>query len=315
MPMPAINARMALAPRGATLLENTNGSAPGLWLEHGAVAVVLLPGPPREMTPMAEAVIRDRLAPRSGGAGLFRRVLRITGRTESDVDTHAQPIYGPWTTAAIPISTTILASLGQIELHLTAQAASRAEADPALASAVAALVSELGPSVYSIDGRNLETVVGDLLRTEQLTIAVAESCTGGLLASRLTDVAGSSRYVERGFVCYSNRSKVELVGVPESLIAEHGAVSEPVAQAMAEGARQRAGTSVGIGITGIAGPDGGSVEKPVGTTAIAVTAGPSTEVRTFRFPGGREQVKFQATQAALNMLRLMLAPPSGTPTS
>ena len=191
-------------------------------------------------------------------------MLKVTGRTESDVDTHAQPVYGRWTTAPVPITTTILAVLGQIELHLTARAESRAEAEAALDAAVEELKAVLGPAVYSADGRNLEVVVGDLLREKHFTVAVAESCTGGLLASRLTDVPGSSAYVERGFVCYSNRSKVELLGVPEMLIAEHGAVSEPVAQAMAEGARARAGTNVGIGITGIAGPDGGTPAKPVG---------------------------------------------------
>ena len=139
-----------------------------------------------------------------------------------------------------------------------------------------------------------------------MTIAVAESCTGGLLASRLTDVPGSSDYVDRGVVCYSNRAKTELAGVPEALIAEHGAVSEPVARAMAEGIRARAGTNVGVGITGIAGPGGGTPEKPVGTVAIAVAVDDEIRVRTFQFLGGREMVKFQAAQSALNMMRLMV---------
>src|SRR5262249_10822289 len=137
-------------------------------------------------------------------------------------------------------------------------------------------------------------------------VAVAESCTGGLLASRLTDVPGSSDYVERGVVCYSNRSKVELTGVPEDLIVQHGAVSEPVAPAMAAGIRTRSQVDVGMGVTGIAGPSGGTAEKPVGTVAVAVLAGSEERVRTFQFIGGREQVKFQAAQAALNMLRLIL---------
>ncbi len=309
--MPAINRRQALAPRGAVLLENPNGSAPGLWIEHGGRAIVVLPGPPRELIPMMEAVIRDRLAP-GGGAGLFRRVLKITGRTESEVDTLVQPIYKGWRDADVPITTTILAVLGQIELHLTAQAAGRADADRALDAAVDALRAVLGPSLYSADGRSLEAVVGGMLRERALTVAVGESCTGGLLSSRLTDVPGSSAYVERGFVCYSNRSKTELLGVPEALIAEHGAVSEPVARAMAEGARARASTSVGLGVTGIAGPDGGTSEKPVGTVAIAVAAGDQVRVRTFQFPGGREQVKFQAAQAAMNMLRLTLEYPDSS---
>ena len=304
--MSEINRRQAMVPRGAALVDNPNGTAPGLWLEHGSTSIVLLPGPPREMTPMLETVIRDRLAPKAGGAGVFRRVLKITGRTESDVDAHVQPIYSRWLAQTVPISTTILAVAGQIELHLTAGAGSRAEADAVLAPAVLQLEGALGDAVYSVDGRTLEAVVGELLRAKQLTIAVAESCTGGLLASRLTDVPGSSDYVDRGAVCYSDRAKIEWLGVPESLIAEYGAVSEPVARAMAEGVRSRAGTKVGIGITGIAGPGGGTPQKPVGTVAISVLVGDADRGRTFQFVGGRELVKFQATQGALNMLRLIL---------
>jgi len=307
MTMPEINRRQAMVPRGATVLPNPNGTAPGLWLEKGSAAIVLLPGPPREMKPMLESVIAERLATRTGGAGLFRRVLKITGRAESDVDAHAQPVYGKWTAQAVPINTTILAVLGQIELHLTAQAMSRTDADGALDPAVRELQDALGPSVYSVDGRSLEAVVGDLLRERKLTIAVAESCTGGLLSSRLTDVPGSSDYVERGVVCYSNRAKTELAGVPEALIDEHGAVSEPVARAMAEGIRSRAGTNIGIGVTGIAGPGGGTPQKPVGTVAIAVAADEDVRVRTFQFIGPREMVKFQAAQSALNMTRVMVA--------
>jgi nicotinamide-nucleotide amidase len=306
MTMPDINRRQAMVPRGATVLANPNGTAPGLWIEHGKVRILVLPGPPREMTPMLAAVIQERLAPYSGARGLFRRVIKITGRPESDVDARAQPIYGRWTTQPVPITTTILAVLGQIELHLTAAAESRAEADVALDAAVLELQDAFGSSIFSADGRPLPRVVGDMLRSAHWTIAVAESCTGGLLASLLTDVPGSSDYVERGAVCYSNRAKIEWLGVPESLIAEHGAVSEPVAQSMAEGIRARAHTDAGIGVTGIAGPGGGTPEKPVGTVAIAVVAGGDTRVRTFQFIGEREQVKYQSAQAAMNMLRLML---------
>jgi nicotinamide-nucleotide amidase len=306
MTMPVINRRQGMVPKGAIVLPNPNGTAPGLYLEHGHATILLLPGPPREMKPMLEAVIHERLAPRTDGVGLFRRVLKITGRTESDVDSRAQPVYQGWLSQAVPISTTILAVLGQIELHLTARASSRAEAEAALDRAVGELQTVLGDSVYSVDGRPLEMIVGELLRMREMTIAVAESCTGGLLASRLTDVPGSSAYVDRGVVCYSNRSKVETLGIPERLIAEHGAVSEPVAQAMAEAIRRQAGSTAAVGITGIAGPGGGTPEKPVGTVAIAVSTARESCVRTFQFIGGREQVKFQATQAALNLLRLML---------
>ncbi len=163
-----------------------------------------------------------------------------------------------------------------------------------------------GAAVYSIDGRTLETVVGDLLRARRMTIAVAESCTGGLLASRLTDVPGSSDYVERGAVCYSNRAKVEMLGVPAELIETHGAVSEPIARAMAEGIRARAAVDVAVAVTGIAGPGGGSAQKPVGTVFIAAIVGDETRARAFQFLGGRDLVKFQAAQSALNMVRLML---------
>ena len=305
------NLRQALVPRGAIVLDNPHGTAPGLWLERGRTAIVLLPGPPREMTPMFDAAIRDRLAPRTGGAGLYRRVLKVVGRGESDVDAHAQPVYGKWTSQSVPISTTILAVLGQVELHLTAEAASRELAERALDAAVSELQEALGPAVYSTDGRPLEVVVGELLRARSLTVAVAESCTGGLLASRLTDVPGSSAYVDRAVVCYSNKAKTELAGVPAALIQEHGAVSEPVALAMAEGLCALAGTDIGIGVTGIAGPGGGLPGKPVGTVAIAVVLQGTARVRTFQLYGAREIVKAQAVQAAMNMLRLMLLKTDG----
>jgi nicotinamide-nucleotide amidase len=306
MTMPEINRRQAMVPQGAVVLPNPNGTAPGLWLESGRAGILLLPGPPREMTPMLEAVIADRLAAGQSGAGLFRRVLKITGRAESDVDAQVSPIYVKWSGLPSPISTTILAVLGQIELHLTVRAANAGEADLALGPAVRELQDALGAAVYSTDGQSLEAVVGALLREEALTIAAAESCTGGLLMSRLTDVPGSSAYVERGVICYSNRAKTELAGVPEALIREHGAVSEPVARSMAEGIRSRAGTNIGVGITGIAGPGGGTPEKPVGTVAVAVVGEQTSKVRTFRFVGGREMVKFQAAQSALNMTRLLI---------
>lgn len=210
--MPEINRRQAMVPRGAVPLPNVNGTAPGLWIEEGDRVVALLPGPPRELQPMFEREIRPRLAARRVGAGLYRRVLRITGRTESHVEEAAQPVYSQWRSATPPIATTILAAPGQVELHLRLRAASEAEAETALDRAVSELVAVLGRDVFSVDGRMLEEVVGALLRERRLTIAVAESCTGGLVASRLTDVPGSSDYVQCGVVAYSNRAKVELLG-------------------------------------------------------------------------------------------------------
>ena len=308
-PMPEINRRQALVPAGAVVLENSRGSAPGLWLEEGDSVVLLLPGPPRELRPMLEALVKGPLKDRSAGAPLIRRVLKIAGRIESQTDELLQPLYREWEQATPRISATILAALGQIELHLSARAPSAEITGAALEAAVRQVCDVLGEDVFSTRGEPMEAVVGDLLVSRGYRIALAESCTGGLVTSRLTDVPGSSRYVERAVVVYANEAKVDLLGVPPALIDAHGAVSEPVAVAMADGVRARAAVDVGIGVTGIAGPGGGTPEKPVGTVAIAAVIGATTRARTFRFHGEREQVKFQASQAALDMVRRMLSPP------
>jgi nicotinamide-nucleotide amidase len=304
--MPEINRRQAMVPAGARVIENANGTAPGLWIEDGDRVVVLLPGPPRELRPMLATLAAGWLGERAPGLSLVRCVLRIVGRTESHTEEAVRPLYPKWAEAPIPIAVTILASLGQIELHLSARARSRPEAEAALDVASSQVIERLGMDVYSRDGRSMEHVVGDLLVERNWRIAVAESCTGGLITSRLTDVPGSSRYVERGVVAYTNESKVALLGVALALIEEHGAVSEPVAIAMAEGIRMRAATNVGIGVTGIAGPGGGTPQKPVGTVAVAAAAADLARSRVFRFIGDREHVKFQASQAALDMVRRML---------
>jgi nicotinamide-nucleotide amidase len=246
------------------------------------------------------------LEPRASGLALVRRVIRITNRTESQTEETVQPLYARWASQTIPVSATILASLGQVELHVSSRAASHQEAQSVVDAAAREVGEALGLDAYSVDGHPLEGVVGDLLVERGFRIAIAESCTGGLLTSRLTDVAGSSRYVERAVVAYANQAKVSLLGVPESTIAAEGAVSEPVALAMAEGIRSSASVDVAVGVTGIAGPGGGSTEKPVGTVAVAVVVPGEQRSKTFRFVGDREQVKFQATQAALDMVRRML---------
>ena len=303
--MPAVNRRQAQVPEGATVLANPNGTAPGLWLTHDGAVIVLLPGPPREMKPMMAGEVRSRLLALAGDTRLHRRLVRVSGKGESAVEEVVQPIYSRWLAQDPRIETTILAGLGQVELHLVLQSTDAARAALVLAVAVAELTAALGQDVVSTDGRGLEAVVGDLLRSRGWSVALAESCTGGLATSRLTDVPGSSDYVERSVVAYSNQAKVELLGVPVALIQQHGAVSEAVAVAMAEGIRDRAGVNVGVGITGIAGPGGGSDDKPVGTVCIAV-AGARTEVRTFRFPGGREMVKAMSANWAIDLLRRQL---------
>jgi nicotinamide-nucleotide amidase len=303
--MPAVNRRQAMVPRGATVLANPHGTAPGLWIEHGDRLIALLPGPPREMKPMMDGDVRRLLAPFAAQVRLHRRLVRVAGKGESAVEEIVQPVYSRWLDGSPRIDTTILAGLGQVELHLVTQSDDAAAASSALDRAVAELREVLGDDLVSTDGAPLEAVVGEMLRVRGWWVAFAESCTGGLATSRMTDIAGSSAYVERSVVAYSNRAKIELLDVPESMIAEHGAVSEPVALAMAAGIRRRAGVQVGVGITGIAGPGGGSEAKPVGTVCIAVDGGKSI-ARTFRFPGGREMVKALSANWAIDMLRRYL---------
>jgi nicotinamide-nucleotide amidase len=304
--MPEINRRQAMVPDGAEILPNPNGTAPGLWLEHDGHVVVLLPGPPRELEPMMDAVARERLAPRTGAARLLRRVVRVAGQTESHAEEVARPFFARWASEGDAIAVTTLASPGSIDFHLSLRSAEPTGHSARLDDAVRALVQEFGEDAYTDDERSMEHVVGAFLRERGYTVAAAESCTGGLLTSRLTDVPGSSAYVQLAIVAYSNRAKIDLLGVPADLIAAHGAVSEPVAQAMAAGVRARAGSTVGVGVTGIAGPDGGTPEKPVGTVAIAVEGPWGTHVRTRLLLGGREHVKFWATQAALDDLRRLI---------
>lgn len=303
--MPAVNRRQAQVPRGASVLDNPHGTAPGLWIEHSDRVIALVPGPPREMRPMVDGAVRARLAARAGGVRLHRRMVRVAGKGESAVEELVQPVYSQWLSQRPPIETTILASLGQVELHFVTQSRDPHAAAAALERAVAEVTAVLGRDVVSTDGTTLEAVVGNLLRARGWWVAVAESCTGGLATSRLTDVPGSSEYVERAVVAYSNRAKIELLDVPEALIRQHGAVSEPVALAMASGIRTRACVNAGIGITGIAGPGGGSEQKPVGTVCIAVDTGRPV-VRTFRFPGGRDMVKALSATWAIDMLRRTL---------
>jgi nicotinamide-nucleotide amidase len=311
--MPEVNRRQAQVPRGALVLDNPNGTAPGLFIAapgaYSGRIVILLPGPPRELQPMFDLVCAGPLRERAGRERAYRTSLFITGKGESHVEEAAQPIYSRWRDAVPPIGTTILAAMGQVELHLTVRDEDEARARAALDRARGQLLEAIGEDVYSVDGRSMEEVVGALLASRGLTIAAAESCTGGLLMSRLTDVPGSSRYVRAGVVVYANEDKMAMLGVPQALLEAHGAVSEPVAVAMADGIRARTGADVAIGITGIAGPGGGTPNKPVGTVVIAVLVPDQpVYVRTYSFIGPRAMVKFQATQAAMDRVRRMLRP-------
>lgn len=307
--MPEVNRRQAMVPRGARSLPNAHGSAPGLLMSHGDKLVVLLPGPPRELQPMLISLCDPggAIGVRAVSSRLYKVSLFTTGLSESRVEELAQPIYSTWRDAPDPIETTILATPGQVELHLTLRSEDEPRARQVLEGARAALVTAIGDAVFCTDNRLLPQVVGEMLRERHLTIAAAESCTGGLLMGRLTDVPGSSAYVRGGIVAYSDDVKTSLLGVDRSLLESHGAVSEPVAAAMVEGVRDRTGADVGVAITGIAGPDGGTPEKPVGTVVIAVLVkGRALSVETYLFPGGRDMVRLQATQTALDRIRRIL---------
>jgi nicotinamide-nucleotide amidase len=284
---------------GAEVVPNPRGTAPGQWLEVEGKVLVLLPGPPKEMAPMFERHVLPRVRERAGGAVLRTRVLRIAAMPESEVEQAVGPVY----TAFENPRTTILGAPGQVELHLTARAATPAEAEQRIEALASRLREALPGRIYSEDGRDLAEVVAALLAARRLRLALAESCTGGLLAARLSGVPGASEFLERGFVTYSNRSKSELLGIAPELLATRGAVSEEVARAMAEGARRAAGVDVGVGITGIAGPAGGSAGKPVGLVYVALAGAAGDALLLRQFPGDRERVRLQAVQVALEMLR------------
>ena len=304
--MPDINLRQALVPDGAVIVPNPNGTAPGLWLEHDQRVIVLLPGPPRELKPMMESLARERLTGRAGPSRVMTRVLRIAGQGESHAEEVARPFFALWRSEARGIDATTLAAPGSIDFHLSLRSEDASVGSARLEAAMRELAQAFGEDAYAQDEDSMEEVVGNLLRDRRYTVAAAESCTGGLLTSRLTDVPGSSAYVQLSIVAYSNAAKTALLGVPAALITTHGAVSEPVAVSMAEGVRVRAGSTIGVGITGIAGPDGGTPDKPVGTVAIAVDGPWGTHVRTRALLGGREHIKFWATQAALDDVRRLL---------
>ena len=300
--MPANNARQALVPVGARVLENRLGTAPGLWLEEGDAVIILLPGVPSEMKTIFEESCLSLLNRRSKGFHLFTRVLRATGMAESQLDEQIAPIY---TRYKNPV-TTILAGKGEIQVHLTGKATSRQEAMALVQKVADRIQIELGDFIFSTGDESLEQVVGECLLRKKMTLAVAESCTGGLLAERITRVSGSSRYFLGGVICYSNRSKVEFTGMPPLLLEMGGAVSAEVAKALAEGIRDRTAASIGIGVTGVAGPSGGSPEKPVGLVHLALAMENQVEHRECRFSGDREKIRFWASQTALDMVRRRL---------
>jgi nicotinamide-nucleotide amidase len=298
--MPAVNLRQAMVPEGAEVLANPRGTAPGLWLEDGGRMIALLPGPPRELKPLFLEHVFPRLQRRVSGVRMFHRELRVTGLGESHVEERVRPIY----TRYSDVNTTILAAPGEVQIHLRAWSDNAAQAETALKEMVRSFELALGDRIFAHSAVSLEEVVAEILTTNRATIAAAESCTGGLLAERLTRIPGSSNYFLGGAVCYSNELKTAWADVPAELIQAKGAVSSEVAIALAEGIRRRVGSTLGAGITGIAGPGGGSEEKPVGTVHIALASSEGVKERTVHLPGDREMIRLFATQVALDMVRM-----------
>ena len=305
LPMPENNTRQADVLEGAVLLKNPNGTAPAQWLvtSHNDAKryVMLLPGPPNELKPLFDAECFPRLKERLPEQFIVKRMLRVA-MGESACDARIAPI----STKVAEVQTTILAHGGETQVHLQSRNGSQEEAERRVAELSDRIEDELGDAVFSTGGETLEQIVGYYLQMRGATLAVAESCTGGMLAERLTSVSGSSRYFVGGSVVYSNELKTELAHVSASLIEEHGAVSRQVALALAKGIRERTKATFGIGITGIAGPSGGTAEKPVGLVYIGISNENETEAVERRFPGDRERIRLWASFTAMDLLRRKL---------
>jgi len=298
----SINLRQCQVPRGGQLLGNSVGTAPGLLIEHEGCTLIAVPGPPSEMRQMMTDHVMPYLHEKLGqqqNNSLFTRTLRTADIGESDLSQQLEDILADQTDPALAL----YASPGEVRIRMHTKAPSQQEANKKLGDLENSIRQRLGEHIYGTDDETMEVAVGQVLAAAGATLVVAESCTGGLVASRITDVPGSSRYFQGGYVTYSNELKQQLLGVPTEIIQQHGAVSEECAQAMAEGARKGSGADYALAVTGIAGPDGGTPQKPVGRIYIAVADEQETICQQFDWPGTRSQFKQRTSQMALNMLR------------
>ncbi len=290
--------RQAHRPPSATPLPNPNGTAPGLKIERDGKLLFALPGPPNEFQPMVREQVIPVLRERAGGAVIRSRVLRLCGIGEADAEARVLELVRSTNPTLAP-----LAHLGEVHLRITARAPSIAEADALIEKMEHAVRERLGAYIYGTDDTPLEQAVVQLLRERGQSLATAESCTGGLLGHRITEVPGSSDVFLGGIVAYSNAVKERELGVPRTILEQHGAVSEPTARALAEGVRQKLGSYWGIGITGIAGPTGGTPEKPVGLVYVSLSDPTATLVERHQLLGDRSTIKWRASQVALTLLR------------
>lgn len=304
--MTANNAKQADVIANAVALPNPLGTAPGQWLsgkyDGQERLLMLLPGPPYELKALFEAECIPRLRAKVPPQHIATRTLKMAMMPESQVDARVAPLYKAYT----DVQTTILAGAGEIQLHFRCRKESQAEAEARVEEVAEEVENELGDAIFSRKGESIEQIVSYLLQMRGMTLAVAESCTGGLLAERITSLSGSSRYFLGGAVVYSNELKTQFANVPKALIDKHGAVSREVAAALAEGIRKRCLASYGVGITGVAGPTGGTEQKPVGLVYVALAGEEGTQVVERNFPGDRKRIRTFATQQALEMVRRAL---------
>jgi len=294
--MPESNLRQAMIPADAIVLDNDQGTAPGVILEENNKIIIHLPGPPSELKAMFTHSVIPYLNRRYSTQGIIvSRVLRVYGIGESSLEAKIQDLVK----AQVNPTIALLAKDSEIHIRLTAKSEDACEAQKAIESVERVIRDRLGNSIFGTDADSLEMVVGQLLREKKLTVALAESCTGGLISSRLTDIAGSSDYVIGGIVCYSNSVKRDFVGVPEEILQSYGAVSEPTALSMASNIKHKFGAAIGIGVTGIAGPGGAVADKPVGLVYIAIDGPKGSRCFEFHFSGHRKGIKQRTSQAAL----------------
>ena len=304
--MPENNEKQADVIEGGVVLPNALGSAPGQWVEAEVEGrtryIMLLPGPPFEIKPMFDQQCLPKLREKLPEQHIATKLLRIAMLGESACDQRVAPIYKKYE----DVQTTILAGAGDIQLHFRCRKETLEEAQERVDAVADEVQDELGDYVYSSNGETLEEIVGLFLQLRGATIAVAESCTGGMLGARISKISGSSRHFLGGAIVYANDMKSLFANVPPMLIEAHGAVSREVAEALANGIREECRSTIGVGITGIAGPTGGTEQKPVGLVYVAVSDGKKAEVIERQFPGDRERIRVYATQQALDLVRRFL---------
>ncbi|MGB7068071.1 MAG: competence/damage-inducible protein A [Pyrinomonadaceae bacterium] len=311
--MPEINKRQAFIIEDSRILPNPNGSAVGMFVNIGEKKFAILPGPPRENQPMFDRFVFPEILANSNGVLVRKRVLRVTGMGESAVDEVVAPIYRMFPN----VQTSILFNKTDVEIHLAARGDSSEGLDTILEDISGRISESLGRSVFTTKGELMEEVIGKLLTGSRKTLSVAESCTGGLIAQRLTDIPGSSDYFIEGVIAYSNEAKTRTLSVPRDVLEQFGAVSSETAKAMAAGMRDRSGTDLAISVTGIAGPGGGSDQKPVGTIFVGFADLSGTKTVGMKLPGDRSLIRWRSSQAALDYLRRQLLddPEPGPPAS